>query len=275
MIRNRMLPHGCLVLSVALGGVPAPPPTGRAPARRVWVLRSPEQSAGTPFVGVIGDSTGSQLAFALAPELGRRDIAVAIATVGGCQPTDLMFTYQSPVYFQSHRRCGEDAREAQRELVARYAPKVVVWSDVMEWSDIKDGDRTVPAGREEWRRLVFAAWDRLLARLTGASVVLVLPTWWAGWPPGYPAAFPVDRQRELFRSWAARHTGRVSVVDPAPLICPDGAPCPQAVGGVRLRTDSVHYTPEGARRVVAEVLRGSAALRDLRGPAFTRPGRTR
>jgi hypothetical protein len=271
-----MLPHGCLVLSVVAGGVPAPPPpAGRAPAPRVWVLRSPKQSAGTPYVGVIGDSTGSQLAFALAPELGSRDVAVVIATVGGCQPTDLVFTYQSPTYFQSHRHCGEDAREAQRELVARYAPKTVVWSDVMEWSDIKDGDRTIPAGSQEWRRQVLAAWDRLLGRLGGAGVVLVVPTWWAGWPPGYPAAFPVDRQRELFRSWAAHHTGRVSLVDPAPLICPGGAPCPQAAGGVRLRLDSVHYTPEGARRVATEVLKTSATLRDLHGPAFTGRGRAR
>src|SRR4051812_16220143 len=98
-----MLPRGCLALGVALAGVPVPPPADRAPARRVWVLRSPEQSAATPYVGVIGDSTGSQLAFALAPELHRRDIAVVIATVGGCQPTDVAFTYQSPEYFRSHR----------------------------------------------------------------------------------------------------------------------------------------------------------------------------
>jgi hypothetical protein len=262
-----------LLMSVVLAASPAPPVP--RPVPRLWVLRSSAQSAMTPYVGLIGDSTASQLAGPLADALGRRDVGVVIATVGGCQPTDLVLTYQSAAYFQDHRHCAEDAKQVQQELVRRYAPKVVVWSDVMEWSDIQADDRLVPAGGEEWRRTMLGAWDRTLSRLGSAGVVLVLPTWWAGWPPGYPAAFPVDRQRWLFRSWAARRHGRVTVVDPAPLLCPSGPPCPQVVDGVRLRTDSVHYSPEGARRVTAKILEDATALRTLHGPAPSVSGRDR
>jgi hypothetical protein len=38
-------------------------------------------------------------------------------------------------------------------------------------------------------------------------------------------------------------------------------------GGVRLRTDNVHYTPGGARRAAEEIMNDVAGLRTLHGPA--------
>jgi hypothetical protein len=259
------------VLTLASSGG-APPPPG---VRPVWLLRSPWQSAATPFVGVIGDSTASQLAAALAERVRDRDVAVAIATVGGCQASDLALTYQNPSYLDAHRDCPRDAVDKQNALTRRFHPRVVVWSDVMEWSDIRAGDRTVPAGGDEWRRLMLAAWDRLLGRLGDARVALVLPSWWAGRPVDSPPSFPVGRQRALFRAWAEPHPGRVTLVDLAPLVCPGGPPCGQVVAGVRLRSDSLHYTPEGARRAAARIVQDVPPLRDLRGPAApgdTKPG---
>lgn len=245
-----------------------PPPITPSTAPPVWVMRANRQSPGAPYVGVIGDSTGSQLAVALADRLHHRDVGVAIATVGGCQPTDVALTYQSPAYLSAHRNCVRDAPAKQRDLTAFYHPKVVIWSDIMEWSDIEAEDgRIVVAGTDEWRSRIWASWDRLLVRLGDAHVALVLPTWWTGAPADYPAGFSVRRQRELFRSWAGRHAGRVTVVDLTPVVCPDGPPCAQAVGGVRLRTDHVHYTPEGARRAVGRIFDEVAGLRTLHGPA--------
>ena len=252
---------GGLALGLVISGPPAPP---------VWLYRSPWHGTATPYIGVIGDSTASQLARPLADQVGPHDVTVAVATVGGCQATDLVLTYQNPAYFGTHRACARDAAAKQTSLTLRFHPKVVVWADIMEWSDIRAGGRTVPAGGEEWRRLMEDAWDRLLGRLGVARIALVLPAWWAERPFDSPPSFPVERQRTLFRGWAARHRDRVTVVDPAPVVCPSGPPCGPAVAGVRIRSDSVHYTPEGARRTVALILRAVPALRDLRGPAAAR-----
>jgi hypothetical protein len=252
--------------ALALGLVsPAGPPP---PVTPVWVLRADRQSPGAPYVGVIGDSTGSQLAQALAVLLHHRDVGVAIATVGGCQPTDVVLTFQRPEYLRTHRNCSWEAPAKQRAMTARYHPKVVVWSDIVEWSDIQAEDgRTIAAGTAEWRRGILESWDRVLLRLGDADVALVLPSWWAGAPPDYPAGFPVGSQRALFRSWAGRHPDRVTVVDLSPVVCPAGPPCASPAGGVRLRTDHVHYTPEGARRAAEKIIGDVPRLRTLRGPA--------
>ena len=246
----------------------APPAVSSQAAPLLWVLRAEPQSPAAPYVGVIGDSTGSQLAGALADELRHRDVGVVVATVGGCQPTDVVLTFQSADYLQTHQNCTWEAPAKQREMTVRYRPKVVVWSDIVEWSDIRAEDgRIVGAGTGEWRRRSLESWDRLLVRLGDAHLVLVLPTWWAGRPVDYPAAFPVGRQRELFRSWGGHHADRVTVVDLTPVVCPGGPPCKQVVGGVRLRSDNVHYTPEGARRAGEKIMNDVDGLRTLRGPA--------
>jgi hypothetical protein len=138
----------------------------------------------------------------------------------------------------------------------------------MEWSDIQaENGRTIVVGTDEWRRKILEGWDRVLARVGDAHLALVLPNWWAGAPTDYPAGFSVGQQRALFRSWAERHTDQVTVVDLKPVVCPDGPPCGQVVGGVRLRTDHIHYTPEGARRAAEKIMNDVAALRTLHGPA--------
>jgi hypothetical protein len=274
LVLGLMMPVGPL----AGGPLPPGPPSGKASfappavssqaAPRLWVLRAEPQSPAAPYVGVIGDSTGSQLAGALAGALRHRDVGVVIATVGGCQPTDVALTFQSANYLGSHQNCTWEAPAKQREMTIRYRPKIVVWSDIMEWSDIRAEDgRIIVAGTGEWQRRILESWDRLLARLGDAHLALVLPSWWAGWPANYPAAFPVARQRALFRSWAGDHADRVTVVDLTPVVCPAGPPCRQVVDGVRLRSDSVHFTPEGARRAGEKIMNDVEGLRTLHGPA--------
>jgi hypothetical protein len=216
-------------------------------------------------VGLIGDSTGSQLAKPLAATLNPRGVGVVSATVGGCQPTDTVLTYQSAEYFQRHLDCPRNALTKQDYMVHRFRPTMVLWSDIMDWSDIKLNDRVVVSGSAEWKRLMREGWDRTLDRLHGAHVTLILPTWWAGAPRDAPAHFSVDRQRALFRSWAERHPRRVTVVDIGPVICPDGPPCEQVVHGVELRSDYYHYTEEGLRRVITEILAKVPALKNMRG----------
>jgi hypothetical protein len=262
MLRNTAL----AVSLIPPGGLPVPPSANNPPIRPLAIFPAPSKDPAAPFVGVIGDSTGTQLVEALAAALNPRSVSVVSATVGGCQPTDTVLTFQSAEYFQRHQNCPKVAREKQNEMVFRFRPRVVVWADIMEWSDIKLNNRIVAAGSEEWKRLMREGWNRTLGRLGRANVVLILPTWWAGWPRNSPGPFPVEQQRVLFRSWAERHPGQVSVVDLGPVICPAGPPCQQVVDGVQLRTDHAHYTPEGIRRAIAKIMADAAVLKELNGP---------
>lgn len=53
---------------------------------------------------------------------------------------------------------------------------------------------------------------------------------------------------QVFARQAARHPGRLAILDPAPWICPKG-PCDFATGGRPNYHDQHHLTPAGARRI--------------------------
>jgi hypothetical protein len=256
-----------LALNLAAAGPPAPaPPVDRAAHPALWAYPATANVRTTPFVGFIGDSTATQLIQPMAVRLRPRGAGVVKASMSGCQATDAVLTYASTEYYKRHRACPAIARRLQREMTARFRPKVVIWSDAMEWSDIKVNRTIVRAGGAPWRRLMLAAWDRTLGRLGPAALVLILPTWWAGFPAAAPSGFPVGRQRALFLEWAARHPGRVTPVDLAPVICPTGPPCRQVMGGVRLRRDYLHYSPAGLRKVISKIVADAAVLQGVRGP---------
>jgi len=265
--RRRTLRGAGLAIVLAVPGAPSwAVPTDVPPIGASAIFPAPSGDPAAPNVGVVGDSTGSQLAKPLAVYLNPRDVGVVSATVGGCQPTDTVLTFQSEEYFQRHLDCPRQAVAKQNYMVHRFHPKLVVWSDIMDWSDIKLNNRVLVSGSAEWKRQMLQGWDRTLGRLGDARVTLILPTWWAGTGRGEPSHFSVDRQRALFRSWAERHPRRVTVVDLASVVCPDGPPCEQVVHGVQLRTDYYHYTEEGLRRVIAEILAKVPALKNIHGP---------
>jgi hypothetical protein len=271
--RRPALRNAGLAIVLTVPGVSAWTPSADDPPIGASAI-FPAPSEG-PWVGVVGDSTGSQLAEPLARVLNRRGVGVVSATVGGCQPTDTILTYQSAEYFQRHLDCPRTTLARQRYMVRRFHPRMVIWSDIMDWSDIKLRDRVVVAGSDVWKRQMVLGWDRTLNRLDGAPVTLILPTWWAGTPKDAPAHFSVDRQRALFRAWAERHSHRVTVIDLGPVICPGGPPCEQVMHGVQLRTDYYHYTEEGIRRVIAEMMAKVPALNNLRGPAAAQVHKSR
>lgn len=66
------------------------------------------------------------------------------------------------------------------------------------------------------------------------------------WPEDQPQR--VDHWNQLLRQVAARHRGTAGILDLGRRLCPDGAFTWQ-VDGVRVRSDGVHLTPEGVRRL--------------------------
>jgi hypothetical protein len=144
--------------------------------------------------------------------------------------------------------------EKQAELLRKYAPKVIVWHSIIEIWSISTPNGEVAAGSPEWGRKLRSQWDETLGRVTrgGARVVLILPLWYErAAPVRLDAAGPsVEKMRDLYTRWAARHRDKVDVVDVAPVACPAGPPC-APVKGVDFRPDSTHYDDPGGVRVAA------------------------
>lgn len=72
----------------------------------------------------------------------------------------------------------------------------------------------------------------------------------------------VEKTRDLYTRWAARHRDKVDVVDVAPLVCPAGPPCPP-VNGVDFRPDTTHYDDPGGVQVAAYLRAHVPALASL------------
>jgi hypothetical protein len=109
-----------------------------------------------------------------------------------------------------------------------------------------------------------AQWDETLGRINrgGAQVVVILPLWYEKSSPhrlDEPGP-SVDKLRDLYTRWAARH--RVAVVDVAPVACPAGPPC-GPVRGVDFRPDSTHYDDPGGVQVAAYIRAHVPALARL------------
>jgi peptidoglycan/LPS O-acetylase OafA/YrhL len=95
-----------------------------------------------------------------------------------------------------------------------------------------------------------------IAGSRGAAVVLLTAAYThrAEKPDGslYPEDQParVDAWNDLLRAEAARHRDTVTLLDLNPVVCPDGK-FTWKVGGLRIRSDGLHYTPAGVQRIIA------------------------
>jgi hypothetical protein len=68
------------------------------------------------------------------------------------------------------------------------------------------------------------------------------------WPEDSPER--VDAWNRLLATVAAGHPSRPEILDLNRVVCPDGR-FDWTVGAVRVRSDGLHFTPEGVRRVIA------------------------
>jgi hypothetical protein len=95
-----------------------------------------------------------------------------------------------------------------------------------------------------------------VAGARGARVVLLTApyTHRAEMPGGglYPEDQParVDAWNRLLRAEAAAHPATVTVLDLNKVVCPGGA-FTWTVGGIRVRSDGLHFTPAGVQRIIA------------------------
>ncbi|MDN3358943.1 SGNH hydrolase domain-containing protein [Actinomadura sp. DC4] len=232
-----------------------PKPTPAGGDTRPFIVTGSSSAPSAPTVAVIGDSVARDYAYYLARRLGPRGVRVIDGALTACPVGTLPLVAIYPDGDRRPLRGGECPRlvaAKQAAMTATYAPKLVLWESVTEIRGILLLDRYVPPGSDEWRRRVLAEWDDALRRVTarGAKVVVILPLWYEHAPairldaPG-PS---VEKIRDLYLRWAASHRDRVSLVDPAPVVCPSGPPC-GLVNGVDFRPDTIHFDDPGGVQV--------------------------
>jgi peptidoglycan/LPS O-acetylase OafA/YrhL len=202
---------------------------------------------------ILGDSTACSIypgMKAVGDEIGA---SVAQAAVFGCGMASGDVTSTRGEQITPHsERCPAMVERAQVPAVAEMRPDVVLWMSLWEKSDVIANGTTLisgtPAGDAEMLRRMDATLKRVTA--FGAKVVLVTIAPPAPNDADGTSTTPreVDeagyvRLDSLDRRFAAAHPGVVTLVDLAHRICPNGPPCPEQVGGVRLRPDGRHFSP--------------------------------
>jgi peptidoglycan/LPS O-acetylase OafA/YrhL len=95
-----------------------------------------------------------------------------------------------------------------------------------------------------------------IASSRGAAVALLTAAYThrAEKPDGslYPEDQPqrVDAWNDLIRAEAAKHPGKVTVLDITPIVCPRGK-FTWTIGKMRVRSDGLHYTPAAVQKIIA------------------------
>jgi hypothetical protein len=226
-----------------------------AEAHRLAPLDIGSQAEGLRIL-LLGDSTACSLFPGLHAVGDRYGAFVAQAAVFGCGVASGQITTTRNEQITPHsERCQDMVNQAVDPAIYQLRPQVVVWMSIWEKSDVVVGNETLVSGTSAGEAEMQRRMDWELARITtyGAKVVLLTEA----------AAAPDDAQGVgntsnavddasyarldgILHRFAARHRGEVTLVDLAHHVCPGGAPCPEDVGGLRLRPDGRHFTPTAA-----------------------------
>jgi hypothetical protein len=220
---------------------------------------------------IVGDSTACSLWTGLQAVGKAEGIPVGQGSVFGCGvASDQITTTRNEPVTPHSQRCHDMVEATIGPALARVRPTVVLWMSIWEKSDLVVDGRTVVAGTPAGDAEINKRMDEALARLTvgGARVVMVTEAAQAPNPArGTQGTDPraddagYARLNQLLERFARRHHDRVTVVDLASQLCPNGPPCPErarALGDIVARPDGRHFTPEASTRVARWVLEAIA-----------------
>jgi len=159
-------------------------------------------------------------------------------------------------------QCTAITSAQQNRMFASENPDVVIWLSEWEaWPNrVLDG-RLVHFGTIPGNKAILAHIDAAVARLTtrGARLALV-PTAARAYPSVRGLANPAGDARlvqlaKVLRSYASRHTDKVTLIDLPTMLCPNGPPCPEEVApGIKPRAlDGFHFDGDGAAWVANQI----------------------
>ncbi len=214
---------------------------------------------------VVGDSTACSLWPGMRVVGRKAGLAeVAQASVFGCGvASGEITTTRDEQITPNSDRCPQLVDQTLRSKLPNTKPDLVIWMSVWEKSDIIERGKTLINGTKAGDRTMLRRMDTALRRLTLGNAKVVLINVAAPAPNDAEGTKNTSNEIDnesyarldsINRRFAARHPSKVIFIDLAAKICPDGAPCPEFVGGERIRPDGRHFTPAAAARYSKWVL---------------------
>jgi len=209
---------------------------------------------------IIGDSLGIALDPGLT-DVGR-EWNFSILNRGGLfcgfLPADMMIDMTGHLSVQHEQQCQQWRNSWVWDAI-NYQPDIVLmifggW----DYPDHIVNGVTLKTGTPEWKKYVLDHLQGILDKVVPPKGKLVLLTWpyprpdlWLMLSDGGVAAEADARWRDdqlnaLYRWFAEENPDRVSLIDLARFICPNGKFEDLYIDGVRMRYDGVHFTPEGS-----------------------------
>jgi hypothetical protein len=234
----------------------------------VPVERPGRRPGDKPRISIFGDSVAWSLGTYL-PEQTKLDIETR--GVQGCGIARLPDIRYIGFAHTNYPGCDTWDRRWRRNVRKDDPDVAVILLDRWELMDRKLGGEYRHVGQPDYDAYLRKELDLAIGIVTARHALPVLLTApytrraerpdGGLWPEDQPQR--VDAWNALLRDAARRHHG--AVIDLNRRVCPDGEFTWRA-GGVRIRSDGLHFTPEGVRRYIAPWLLPQLARLAVRGP---------
>jgi SGNH domain (fused to AT3 domains) len=258
-------------------------PAPAAPTSTSISTSSPSPSPSLPRklrVLLTGDSVSVHLKETLATVAHRRGWWVMSAAVRACSIYGDPLAWADGTPHGRLRTCPRLVLEAQRSMVDRADPDVVIWWDRLSTLPFFRNGEFVRGGSRRFWELRAVAFEKTWARLTagGARIVFVstepigigVLQICAGWETRGCREWRRFRMRHyadisqpmnrIMRRYAADHPDEAVFVSITDTICRlDVSPCDDRMGNGKLaRPDGTHYRERGALRAAGAIVREMA-----------------
>ena len=237
-------------------GAPTPGPAGSAhPGTAVPVQRAGRTPGALPRVDFFGDSVAWSLGSYLPPH---PTMSVQVRAIQGCGIALLPDILQLGTPHTNYPYCPQWPDRWKSGVDTDDPDVSVILLDRWELMDRKLNGVYRHVGQPDYDAYLTGQLDQAvrIAGARGAAVVLLTApyTHRAETPSGglYPEDQParVDAWNVLVRKQAAAHPGTVTVLDLNLRVCPGGR-YTATINGLQVRSDGLHFTPDGVKQWIA------------------------
>lgn len=264
-------PFAGRALAAVADSVPAGPcPYGEAQ----WAASNGEpcvlRDGSGPTIALVGDSHAHQWEPALVELARHNDARLIRVTRVGCPAPDVtVFSRNEQGRDEVDDVCTEWRRSLYPQVVDRYDPDVIFLATRGYVSGLVTEEGRIQPRQPEHLTTWAAGWDWTLNTLTSGSGTVVLSTILPTMPERIPAClaehgdqttrcdFPLaDDERlgpynDVIRD-LPRHHGGMAVIDPVPMVCPDGI-CPAISRDIIVHRDNNHLSATFVRTRADEI----------------------
>jgi hypothetical protein len=235
-------------------------------------MARPGRTPGTqPRIAFFGDSVSWTLGFYMQEFPG---LSISTHAVQGCGIARLPDIRYIGLPHTNYPGCHLWERIWQEGVRADDPDLAVILLDRWELMDRRLGEEYMHVGQPVFDAYLTAELELALSTVgaRGAHIVLLTAPYTRRWerPDGslYPEDEPkrVDAWNRLLRRVAARHPDTVTVIDLNRRVCPEGE-FTWSIDGLQIRSDGLHFTPEGVQEWIAPWLMPQLARLAVLGPA--------